>query len=137
MYKIFSFSFIFLTPIFAYILVKFFNLKRFGILFTDLAFPLFAFEIALVVSKFLDSSVFFYYLICLSLLALTLTAFFLKRNHSFSYRCFGKFFWRSGFIVIYFLHYCFNFSFTYAIKTLTFWLTFLLYFWSWALSLRL
>ena len=34
MYKIFSFSFIFLTPIFAYILVKFFNLNRFGILFT-------------------------------------------------------------------------------------------------------
>ena len=99
MYKIFSFSFIFLTPIFAYILIKFFNLNRFGILFTDLAFPLFAFEIALVVSKFLDSSVFFYYLICLSLLALTLTAFFLKRNHSFSYRRFGKFFWRSGFIV--------------------------------------
>ena len=26
-------------------------------------------------------------------------AFFLKRNHSFSYRRFGKFFWRSGFIV--------------------------------------
>ncbi|HAK39215.1 DUF3397 domain-containing protein [Streptococcus sp.] len=99
MYKLFSFSFIFLTPIFAYILVKFFNLKRFGILFTDLAFPLFAFEIALVVNNFLDSSIFFYYLICLSLLALGLTAFFLKRNHSFSYRCFGKFFWRSGFIV--------------------------------------
>ncbi|WP_423831711.1 DUF3397 domain-containing protein [Streptococcus equinus] len=99
MYKLFSFSFIFLTPIFAYILVNFFNLKRFGILFTDLAFPLFAFEIALVVNKFLDSSVFFYYLICLSLLTLSLTAFFLKKNQSFSYRRFGKFFWRSGFIV--------------------------------------
>ncbi|MCQ2962978.1 MULTISPECIES: DUF3397 domain-containing protein [Streptococcus] len=99
MYKLFSFSFIFLTPIFAYILVNFFNLKRFGILFTDLSFPLFALEIALVVNKFLDSSVFFYYLICLSLLALSLTAFFLKKNHSFSYRRFGKFFWRSGFIV--------------------------------------
>ena len=68
-------------------------------LFTDLSFPLFALEIALVVNKFLDSSVFFYYLICLSLLALSLTAFFLKKNHSFSYRRFGKFFWRSGFIV--------------------------------------
>ncbi|MBJ7540429.1 MULTISPECIES: DUF3397 domain-containing protein [Streptococcus] len=99
MYKLFSFSFIFLTPIFAYILVNFFNLKRFGILFTDLAFPLFAFEIALVVNKFLDSSVFFYYVICLCLLSLIITFVFLKRSQSFSYRRFGKFFWRSGFIL--------------------------------------
>ena len=45
MYKLFSFSFVFLTPIFAYILVTFFKLKRFGILFTDIAFPIFAFPI--------------------------------------------------------------------------------------------
>ncbi|CDO17676.1 Uncharacterized protein BN963_SGAL_00869 [Streptococcus gallolyticus] len=64
MYKLFSFSFVFLTPIFAYILVTFFKLKRFGILFTDIAFPIFAFEIGLVGNKFLGSSIFFYYLIC-------------------------------------------------------------------------
>lgn len=99
MYKLFSFSFVFLTPIFAYILVTFFKLKRFGILFTDIAFPIFAFEIGLVGNKFLGSSIFFYYLICLSLLAIILTITLLRRNHSFSYRRFGKFFWRSGFIL--------------------------------------
>ena len=99
MYKVFSFAFVFLTPIFAYILVTFFKLKRFGILFTDIAFPIFAFEIGLVGNKFLGSSIFFYYLICLSLLAIILTVTFLRRDHSFSYRRFGKFFWRSGFIL--------------------------------------
>ena len=83
MYKLFSFSFVFLTPIFAYILVTFFKLKRFGILFTDIAFPIFAFEIGLVGNKFLGSSIFFYYLICLSLLAIILTVTFLRRDHSF------------------------------------------------------
>ena len=99
MYKLFSFLFVFLTPIFAYILVTFFKLKRFGVLFTDFAFPLFAFEIGLVGNKFLDSSTFFYYLMCLSLLAIILTVTFLRKEHSFSYRRFLKFFWRSGFIL--------------------------------------
>ena len=69
-YKLFSIAFLVLTPLFSYILVTFFNLKRFGILFTDLSFPLFALEIALVAMQSLTLDVFFYYLICLSLLAL-------------------------------------------------------------------
>ncbi|MGF0049332.1 DUF3397 family protein [Streptococcus alactolyticus] len=98
-YKLFSIAFLVLTPLFSYILVTFFNLKRFGILFTDLSFPLFALEIALVAMQSLTLDVFFYYLICLSLLALILSIIFLKRYHAFSYRRFLKFFWRSGFIL--------------------------------------
>lgn len=98
-YKLFSIAFLVLTPLFSYILVTFFNLKRFGILFTDLSFPLLALEIALVAMQSLTLDVFFYYLICLSLLALILSITFLKRYHTFSYRRFLKFFWRSGFIL--------------------------------------
>ena len=98
-YKLIALAFILLTPIFTYILASFFRLKHYGILFTDLAFPLFALEIALISAKFFTNSLVPYYFICLSLLAISLTVGFLVKTHSFSYRRFFKFFWRAGFIL--------------------------------------
>ena len=106
MSKLIALAFIVLTPIFSYILGSLFKLRRYGILFTDTAFPLFAFEIILLSDKFFSNRFFPYYMICLSLLAIILTLRLLRKNHSFSYRRFLKFFWRTGSILS-FLFYIF------------------------------
>lgn len=97
-YQFFSFLLLLLTPLFTHVLVVFFKLKRFGILFTDLSFLMFSFEIYLVGNYFLSDDIFYYYLMCLSLLAIGITITFLKRSHFFSYKRFLKFFFRFGFL---------------------------------------
>lgn len=98
-YKLIALAFVILTPIFSQIIISLFKLKKHGILFTDLSFPLFALEIFLVSSKFLTHSLIPYYLIALSLLAILLTIHLIRRTENFSYKRFFKFFWRIGFFL--------------------------------------
>ncbi|MEX2804546.1 DUF3397 domain-containing protein [Streptococcus sp. H31] len=98
-YKLMAAAFIILTPLFAFIIVKFFRLGKLGLKSPDLALPLFAAEIVLVSAHFFVHSLLPYYLIVMSLLAIALTFGFIHSRSSFSYRRFCKFFWRAGFIL--------------------------------------
>lgn len=103
-YKLMALAFLFLTPIFSFILVKFFRLRRFKINFADFSLPLYAFELVLVSQEFYTHNFFPYYLIVMSLLAIVLTIVLLWGVHAFSYRRFFKLFWRIGFIVTFFCY---------------------------------
>lgn len=98
-YKLIAVSLVILTPIFSYVVTTVLRLKRFGILFTDLATPILAIDIFLIARQCLDSSVFFYYTMCLALLAIGLVGRFFKKNIVFSYRRFLKLFWRLAFLL--------------------------------------
>lgn len=99
MYKLIALAFVLLTPIFANIITQIFRLERFGLKFPDLSLPLFLWEIVIVSDKFFTHSWLPYYLIVMSLLAMILAVFLLKRSKHFSYKRFGKLFWRIGFIL--------------------------------------
>ncbi|WP_018165366.1 DUF3397 domain-containing protein [Streptococcus henryi] len=99
MYKFIAAAFVVLTPVFAYILINTFKLWRFGWKFPDLALPLFAIEIVIVSGKFFTHNFLPYYLIAMSTLSIVITSFLLRKNSRFSYKRFGKLFWRSGFIL--------------------------------------
>ena len=99
MYKIIAILFLVLTPFFAQILIKLFELKRFGLLFTDLAFPLYAFEAFLLIKKFQIQGFLPIYFILLSLLTLILIFQITRKGQFFTYRRFIKLFWRIGFIL--------------------------------------
>ncbi|HEO6845787.1 TPA: DUF3397 domain-containing protein, partial [Streptococcus agalactiae] len=81
------------------VLVKIFKLKKFNIMFPDIAFPIFVFLIPLISSSLLKQNLLPYYLILISLLAIGITIKLLRTKTLFSYKRFLKLFWRSGFIL--------------------------------------
>ncbi|WP_432579360.1 DUF3397 domain-containing protein [Streptococcus agalactiae] len=98
-YKIIASLFLVLIPIFSQVLVKIFKLKKFNIMFPDIAFPIFVFLIPLISSSLLKQNLLPYYLILISLLAIGITIKLLRTKTFFSYKRFLKLFWRSGFIL--------------------------------------
>ena len=52
LYKFFAIAFLILTPIFAFIIHRFFSLKYLGLNFADLTFPLYFIEVVAVSARF-------------------------------------------------------------------------------------
>lgn len=102
--KIASVLFIFLNIILSAITVKLFRLKRFGLTFADLAFPLFAIEFFLISDRVFYHSLLPELVLALSLLAIGQTVYFLRKKHSFYYPKFIKYFWRAGFLLVTFMY---------------------------------
>ena len=104
-YKILAASFLFLTPLFGFSLVKIFGLERYKINFADLALPVFILEIIIVSQKFFVHSYLPHYLIMLSILAIGVAIWLFRKNGpGFTYRRFFKIFWRLSFIFSFFFY---------------------------------
>ena len=52
LYKFFAIAFLILTPIFAFIIHRFFSLKYLGLNFADLTFPLYFIEVVAVSARY-------------------------------------------------------------------------------------
>ncbi|MBK4779556.1 MULTISPECIES: DUF3397 family protein [Streptococcus] len=102
--KVASVLFIFLTLILSGIIVHLFKLQKRGWRSTDIAFPLFALEYYLISDSAFYHSLLPLLALSLSLLALGLTVYFLKKKKSFYYPKFIKYFWRAGFLVTFLLY---------------------------------
>ena len=102
--KVASLVFIFLTLILSGIIIRVFKLRRYGWNFADLAFPLFALEYYLISDAAYYLNLLPQLLLALSLLAIGLTIYFLKKRRSFYYPKFFKYFWRAGFLITFFLY---------------------------------
>ena len=102
--KVASVLFIFLTLILSGIIVHLFKLQKRGWRSTDIAFPLFALEYYLISDNAFYHSLLPLLTLSLSLLALGLTIYFLKKKKSFYYPKFIKYFWRAGFLVTFWLY---------------------------------
>ncbi len=102
--RIASVLFIFLTIALSIILMKTLRLKRFGLNFADLAFPMFFFEFYLISDQAYYHSMLPQLVLALAILAISITVYFLKAKRSFYYPKFLKFFWRSAFILTTFLY---------------------------------
>ena len=96
--------FIFLTIALSIILIKFLRLKRFGLNFADLAFPMFFLEFYIISDRAFYHSLLPELALALSALAIAITVYFLRVKRSFYYPKFFKFFWRAGFILTFFLY---------------------------------
>ena len=102
--KVASLVFIFLTLILSGIIIRVFKLRRYGWNFADLAFPLFALEYYLISDAAYYHNLLPQLLLALSLLAIGLTIYFLKKRRSFYYPKFFKYFWRAGLLMTFFLY---------------------------------
>lgn len=88
-----------LTLVVSIIVTKLFKLKKLGLNFADLAFPLLVFEYYLITAKAFTHNFLPRLGVALSLLAILLVVFFLVKKRSFYYPKFIKFFWRAGFLL--------------------------------------
>ena len=102
--KIAAILFIILNILISIIFVKLFGLKKYGLNFADLSFPLFAVEFYLISDRTFYHSLLPQLIFALSLLAIGIVVFFLVKKHSFYYPKFIKFFWRAGFLLTFFLY---------------------------------
>lgn len=102
--KIAAVLFIFLTLILTTITVRLFGLRKYGLNFADLAFPLFVVEFYIISDKAFYHSLLPQLTLALSGLALAISIYFLKKKHSFYFPKFFKFFWRAGFILTFFMY---------------------------------
>ena len=104
-YKLVALAFIFLTPIFSYIIVSTFKLGRYGLKFPDLALLLFILEIALVSGNFFTHTFLPYYLILMAILSIVSCLVLVIKVQRFTYPRFIKLFWRIGFLVTFFTYF--------------------------------
>ncbi|HFI0025850.1 TPA: DUF3397 domain-containing protein [Streptococcus suis] len=102
--KIAAVLFVFLTLAISIIVVKVFKLQRYGRNFADIAFPLYALEFYLISDRMYYNSLLPHLILALSLLSIGLCIFLLLRKRSFSYKRFFKIFWRSGFLLTFFMY---------------------------------
>ncbi|HFI0040101.1 TPA: DUF3397 domain-containing protein [Streptococcus suis] len=102
--KIAAVLFVFLTLAISIIVVRVFKLQKYGRNFADIAFPLYAIEFYLISDRMYYNSLLPHLVLALSLLSIGLCAFFLLRMRSFSYKRFFKIFWRSGFLLTFFMY---------------------------------
>ena len=80
--KIASILFIFLTFALSIILMKIFRLKRFGLNFADLAFPMFFLEFYLISDRAYYHSMLPQLVLALSALSIAITIYFLKKKQT-------------------------------------------------------
>ena len=99
LYKFFAIAFLILTPIFAFIIHRFFSLKYLGLNFADLTFPLYFIEVVAVSARFFTHSFLPYITILLSLAAIIITIQMLRKTQSFKFKRFLKLFWRISFFI--------------------------------------
>ena len=99
LYKFFAIAFLILTPIFAFIIHRFFSLKYLGLKFADLTFPLYFIEVIAISARFFAHSFLPYITILLSLAAIIITIQMLRKTQSFKFKRFLKFFWRISFFI--------------------------------------
>ena len=92
-------AFLILTPIFAFIIHRFFSLKYLGLNFADLTFPLYFIEVIAISARFFTHSFLPYITILLSLAAIIITIQMLRKTQSFKFKRFLKFFWRISFFI--------------------------------------
>ena len=97
--KLASVLLLILTLALAIIFSRFFKLKKKGINFADLAFPVLVFEYYLITAKTFTHNFLPRLGLALSVLAIILVFFFLLKKRSFYYPKFIKFFWRAGFLL--------------------------------------
>ncbi|MGQ7509175.1 DUF3397 domain-containing protein [Streptococcus suis] len=102
--KIAAVLFVFLTLAISIIVVRVFKLQGYGRNFADIAFPLYAIEFYLISDRMYYNSLLPHLILALSLLSIGLCIFFLLRKRSFSYKRFFKIFWRSGFLLTFFMY---------------------------------
>lgn len=102
--KIAAVALIFLNLIVSIILAKLLLFKRFGLKFSDLAFPLFALEFYLLSDRFFYHSLLPELIFALSLLAIGIAISFLGKRKPFFYPIFFKYFWRIGFLLMFLLY---------------------------------
>ncbi|MEQ9763118.1 DUF3397 domain-containing protein [Streptococcus sp. ZJ151] len=102
MFKVLSASLLILTPIFTYIICKFFRLGRLGIKFPDITIPLYIFEIIVASSQFFKHSFIYYYLIAIAILAIVVASWQFLKTKTFTYKRWFKFFWRLNFFLTFF-----------------------------------
>ena len=88
LYKFFAIAFLILTPIFAFIIHRFFSLKYLGLNFADLTFPLYFIEVIAVSARFFTHSFLPYITILLSLAAIIITIQMLRKTQSFKFKRF-------------------------------------------------
>ena len=99
LYKFFAIAFLILTPIFAFIIHRFFSLKYLGLNFADLTFPLYFIEVVAVSARFFTHSFLPYITILLSLAAIIITIQMLRKTQSYKFKSFLKLFWRISFFI--------------------------------------
>ncbi|KXT75150.1 Integral membrane protein [Streptococcus sp. DD10] len=102
--KITSVLFLIFTIILSIITARLLRLKRFGLNFADIAFPLLVCEFYLISDHAFYHSLLPHILLALSLLAIGITVYFLKVKKKFYYPKFIKFFWRAGFLLTFVLY---------------------------------
>ena len=96
LYKFFAIAFLILTPIFAFIIHRFFSLKYLGLNFADLTFPLYFIEVVAVSARFFTHS-FLPYITTLTAIIITIQM--LRKTQSFKFKRFLKLFWRISFFI--------------------------------------
>lgn len=97
LFKFFALAFLFLTPLFAYIVCRFLGLRGWGLNFADLTFPLYAIEAIAVSGRFFTHSFAPYLTILLALTAIIITLRMVRKTQGFKFRRFIKLFWRISF----------------------------------------
>ena len=102
--KLASILLLVLTLILSIVITKLLGLRKKGINFADIAFPFLMFEYYLITAKVYTHSALPLLGAVLSILAISLTFFFLTKKRSFYYPKFIKFFWRAGFLLTFTLY---------------------------------
>lgn len=102
--KIAAILFLILTLLISVILVKLLGLRKRGLNFADLAFPLFVGEFYLISDKAYYHSMLPLLGLALGLLALVLCALMAFKKRSFDTGKFMKTFWRAGFILTFLVY---------------------------------
>ena len=102
--KIVAVLFIFLIPIACLIIAKVLRFSKFGLNFADIAYPIFIWLLYSISDRAFYHSLLPEWGLALSLLAIFITIYSLRKKRAFYYPRFLKLFWRAGFLVTYFLY---------------------------------
>lgn len=102
--KFASILFIVLNLTISILLVKLLRLQKRGWNFADIAFPMFMVEFYLITDKAYYHSLLPHLVLALSILAISITTFYLIKKKDFTYARFFKLFWRAGFLLTFFLY---------------------------------
>ena len=104
MLKVLSLVFIPVNFLLAFVLIRILRLHKLGLHYADIAFPLFFVEFYYLSDQAFYHSLLPQLVFALSLLALGLSFYFLRKKRTFYYPKFFKYFWRAGFLLTFFLY---------------------------------
>lgn len=98
-YRLTALVFLVTTPLASQLLVSLLRFKAPQLHPTDITWPLYALELVLVSRTLLVNSLLPHYLVAMSILSIVLCIWLLRKPLPFSYRRFGKLYWRWAFFV--------------------------------------